>query len=106
MYTGGGGKEEEAVKYVSLDLSSLDSPATEIPTLRILEVTEVQDLSSGVRVPDLERFMTVLHPSSGSEASFGSSGRSACLDTLSTNNYGQYWLCLPYLCMYIISLYT
>ena len=49
-------------------------PVPDLPALRILEVTEVQDLSAGVRVPDLERFMTVLHPSSAAEASFGPPG--------------------------------
>jgi hypothetical protein len=72
---GGSSKEEEPVKYVSLDLSSLEGPVPDLPTLRILEVTEVQDLSAGVRVPDLERFMTVLHPTSSSEVGFTTSGR-------------------------------
>ncbi len=71
----GGNKEDEGVKYVSLDLSSIEAPLAELPGLRILEVTEVQDLSSGVRVPDLERFMTVLHPSaSGPESGYGPTG--------------------------------
>jgi len=74
-FLAGGGKEDEGVKYVSLDLSSIEAPLADLPGLRILEVTEVQDLSSGVRVPDLERFMSVLHPSaSGAEAGYGPSG--------------------------------
>ena len=73
-FIGGSKEEEETVKYVSLDLSSIEGPVPDLPALRILEVTEVQDLSAGVRVPDLERFMTVLHPSSAAEASFGPPG--------------------------------